>query len=173
MAYRKHARHISAGEFVRVGENVNIDYVDSVGFDDGEGTRDPRITLMLQPIDGSPEYLATLLPHEVVEVGWTVAVGLPVWLEADERGNIVASVDWDELEKAVSEQVDNDRIVRTVGSWIDNHEVLPVAFPKPDRPSERCPKCGSPVAVWYEGLPDGDAEPRSQCLVTGCYGSTV
>lgn len=31
-----------------------------------------------------------------------------------------------------------------------------------------CPDCGNQVRRWYDGLPDGDVEPRAHCTDPDC-----
>lgn len=170
---KKQVRRVVRGDYIRVGDNVNIDRVAGI-----QQMKDPEdgLILTLVPIDGSEAYPQPFPdPTQYVEVGWSATIGLPVTLMCDDRGNVVAEVDWGDTTKALSEDqaADAPGLIALVESWLDHHEVLPVSFPKGRRPVERCPKCGSPVSVWYDPLPDGDVEPRSECLVSGCYGSTV
>lgn len=174
---KKQARRLVRGDYVRLGENVNIDRVLSIVPNEHEGDEALSLHLRLKPIDGSEPYETDVPATEYVKVGWSAAIGLPVLLMADDRGNITADVDWSEAGKALSEDqaAGAAGIIRLVESWLSHHEVLPVAFPKAanGEPAKRCPKCGSPVTVWYEPGFDDDVEPRSDCLVDGCYGSTA
>jgi hypothetical protein len=141
-------------------------------------TTEQGVYLVLTALDGTREWVAQYEdPRTLVEMGWSVAVGLPVVFMGNHTDKVLVEVDWSEAVQAIGEEVDDGHILGTVEAFFEKHHVLPVAYPRPlnhesEPVRERC-ECGAPVAVWYDPEPDGDATPRSRCLTEGCYKSTT